>query len=132
LSELEDDVVAILFRDSDGTASAGRGEHPDKWKSMLDGFSQEGFSKGVPMVPDPTSEAWLICALKKNPNAKSVHPEHSGMKRSEALKKELEDLLGQPCSRLLLCELVYDRIIDIEKIDMDCFASFRKRLVDVI
>jgi HPt (histidine-containing phosphotransfer) domain-containing protein len=31
---VDDDVVAVLFRDADGTASAGRGEWQDKWESM--------------------------------------------------------------------------------------------------
>lgn len=46
-----DTAVAILFRDSDGTASAGRGLWDDKRRSMLDGFLEEGFSRGVPMLP---------------------------------------------------------------------------------
>ena len=52
-----DDVVAILFRDSDGTASAGRGLWEDKRKSMLDGFAEENHTRGVPMIPRPKSEA---------------------------------------------------------------------------
>lgn len=55
-------VVAVLFRDSDGTASAGRGLWEEKRQSMLDGFAEEGFERGVPMVPKPKSEAWLLCA----------------------------------------------------------------------
>ena len=66
-TERNDDVVAVLFRDSDGTASAGRGLWPDKRKSMLDGFAEEKFSRGVPMIPKPKSEAWIICALKSSP-----------------------------------------------------------------
>src|SRR5262249_725770 len=50
---LKDEVVAVLFRDSDGTASAGRGEWDDKRESMLDGFEEEGFNTGVPMIPNP-------------------------------------------------------------------------------
>ena len=64
-TELDDEVVAILFRDSDGTASAGRGLWDDKWQSMIDGFDEEEFARGVPMIPKPKSEAWLICAFKK-------------------------------------------------------------------
>jgi hypothetical protein len=127
--ELKDDVVAVLFRDSDGTISAGRGE--SKWKSMRDGFSQESFPKGVPMIPMPTSEAWLICALK-NTTTNSAQSNYSGIKQSDALKKELEDLIGQAVSRVMLCEFVANRNIDIEKIDTDCFARFRKRLEEVI
>jgi len=32
---------------------------------MLNGFAHEGFDSGVPMLPNPKSEAWLLCALKK-------------------------------------------------------------------
>jgi hypothetical protein len=32
----------------------------------------------------------------------------------------------------MLCEFVANRNIDIEKIDTDCFARFRKRLEEVI
>ena len=41
--EIDDEVVAVLFRDSDGTASAGRGQWNDKREAMLDGFDEEGF-----------------------------------------------------------------------------------------
>ena len=34
---------------------------------MLDGFAEENFSRGVPMIPKPKSEAWIICALRSNP-----------------------------------------------------------------
>src|SRR5208282_954653 len=52
-----DEVVAVLFRDSDGTASAGRGLWEQKRQTMLDGFEEEEFSRGVPMIPKPKSEA---------------------------------------------------------------------------
>jgi hypothetical protein len=45
--QLGDEVLAVLFRDSDGTASAGRGLWADKHQSMLDGFREEGFHRGV-------------------------------------------------------------------------------------
>ena len=58
--ETKDNVVAVLFRDAD-TATAGRGTWAEKRQSMLDGFAEEGFARGVPMIPKPTSEAWLLC-----------------------------------------------------------------------
>ncbi len=56
-------VIAVLFRDSDGTASSGRGLWEDKRKSIEDGFGEAGFDYGVPMIPKPKSEAWLLCAF---------------------------------------------------------------------
>ena len=67
-AKLADEVVAILFRDSDGTASAGRGLWEDKRRSMIHGFDEEGFARGVPMIPNPKSEAWVLCGLTGNPN----------------------------------------------------------------
>jgi hypothetical protein len=64
--ELKDDVVTVLFRDSD-TGTAGRGAWEAKRQSILNGFEREGFTRGVPMIPKPTSEAWLLCALQESP-----------------------------------------------------------------
>lgn len=63
-AEIDDYVIAVLFRDADGTASAGRGEWQTKYDSMLQGFEVENFAYGVTMVPKPKSEAWLLCAMK--------------------------------------------------------------------
>jgi len=41
--ELEDTVIAVLFRDADGMASAGRGYWKHKRDSMIHGFQAEGF-----------------------------------------------------------------------------------------
>jgi hypothetical protein len=132
-SELGDDVVAVLFRDSDGTASAGRGEWKHKRESMLDGFAEEGFHRGVPMIPKPKSEAWLICALKPNPYQGCEALEHrSGNDKSpNSLKNELATLVAEP-SPQNLCELVRNRTVNIEQIKMPSFAAFRTRLEEVI
>ncbi|MGO8900346.1 MAG: hypothetical protein ACLQU5_18645 [Isosphaeraceae bacterium] len=133
-AERNDDVVAVLFRDSDDTASAGRGLWPDKHKSMLDGFAEEGFSRGVPMIPKPKSEAWIICALKDNPYV-GCDPleDRSGNDRSpNSLKGELERLLGEPATRELLLSKIEDGSIDCHRNTMPSFLSFRRRLEEVI
>lgn len=133
-AELGDDVVAVLFRDADGTASAGRGLWDEKFQSMLDGFDEEGFAGGVPMVPKPKSEAWLICALKPNPYQDcDTLEERSGNDASpHSLKAELEALLGGPASREGLCDLLHAGTIDVDRIAMPGFAAFRSRLEAVI
>jgi hypothetical protein len=131
---LDDEVVAVLFRDSDGTASAGRGLWQEKRQSMLDGFDEEGFANGVPMIPKPKSEAWLICALKANPyqGCDGLEDRSGNDNSPNSLKGELEELLGAPRSRESLCQLVQDKAIDIEQIAMPSFAAFRTRLEEVI
>ncbi len=132
--ELDDKVVAVLFRDSDGSASAGRGLWSDKRQSMIDGFNSEGFAAGVPMIPKPKSEAWLLCALKTNPyQGCDTLEDRSGSDDSpNSLKTELEERLDDPPSRESLCELVRDRVVDIERIDMPSFKAFRTRLEEVL
>jgi hypothetical protein len=125
-----DEVIAVLFRDSDGTSSAGRGLWPDKWNSMISGFEREEFDRGVPMIPRPKSEAWVICALKKNRyQGCDVLEDRSGNDKSpKSLKRELRELHGHLPSREELCEMVADRTIDIDKIQMPSFQAFRDRL----
>ncbi len=130
---LRDSVVAVLFRDSD-TASAGRGAWDDKRRSMLDGFEEEGFAKGVPMIPRPTSEGWLLCALKQDSYQGCAALEHrsSSGESARPLKRELEELHGGSLSRERLVQLVTDRVIDVERVDMPSFSAFRARLEEVI
>lgn len=131
--QLGDDVVAVLFRDSDGTASAGRGLWPDKLQSMHDGFAEDGFDRGVPMLPRPKSEAWLICALKHEYRNCAQLEQRSGNDHSpDSLKKELEAHLGAIPSREELCEFVEDRRIDCRRIDMESFSRFRDTLLKFI
>lgn len=57
-------VIAVLFRDGDGTRSVPRADWERKVASIERGFELVSFDAGVPMVPRPKSEAWLLCALK--------------------------------------------------------------------
>lgn len=132
--ELGDKVVAVLFRDSDGTASAGRGLWIDKRESMIQGFDDEGFARGVPMVPKPKSEAWIICSVKHDPyQGCAALEDRSGNDNSpNSLKKELADILGGVPSRKELCQNVSDGTIDFNRINMPSFNEFRKRLEEAI
>lgn len=131
---VRDAVAAVLFRDADGTASAGRGEWSDKRQSMLDGFAQEGFARGVPMIPKPKSEAWLICALKSRPYQGCDKLEgRSGNDHSpRSLKRELVMLVGEPITPELLCDRVRRRVIDFARIEMPSYRAFRQRLAEVV
>jgi hypothetical protein len=133
--EKQDDVVAILFRDSDGTASAGRGLWEAKYQSMLDGFAEENHPRGVPMLPKPKSEAWLLCALKAHPyqDCESLESRSGNDNSPNNLKGELKAALGEEV-RLIetLCDMIQDGVIDVDRIEMPSFRKFRKRLEDVL
>lgn len=63
----EDRAIAVLFRDCDGTRSAAASLWQDKWQSMRNGFDRSPLGlRGVPMLPKPKSEAWLLCAVQNN------------------------------------------------------------------
>lgn len=133
--ELESSVIAVLFRDSDGTASAGRGVRRKKVESMENGFQVSGFDYGVPMMPNPKSEAWLLCAVitqspyqhcgaleEMSGNDKGIYP----------LKEQLEAALGGHHSADKLSEMVKDRQIDVSKIDMPSLREFKAALECVV
>jgi len=132
-AEVDDDVVAVFFRDSDGTASAGLGQWDKKWQSILRGFEAEQFSNGVPMLPRPKSEAWILCAVKKKYQGCNALERRSGNDNSpKSLKKELRRHFGSAPTREQLCEMVADGTIDIQRIVMPSFVAFRDRLKEVI
>ena len=87
-------VVAVLFRDSDGSNSSTRSLWDKKFDSIVLGFQQAGFDRGVPMVPKPKSEAWLLCALKENPyqHCASLEDESGNDASPNSLKKQLNDV----------------------------------------
>lgn len=127
-------VVAVLFRDTDGGASAGRGLRRDKVNSMFLGFSVEEYVCGVPMVPKPKSEAWILCGLKRNHQGCNSLENRSGSDKSpNSLKEELKDHHGGELpSREELNEMVRNRQIDVDRLTMTSFTEFKTRLEEVL
>ena len=132
--EKGDSVIAVLFRDSDGTHSSARGLWKNKRDSIVRGFDMEGFSRGVPMVPKPKSEAWLLCAVKEDPYQLCGDLENeSGNDRSpNSLKKQLNDAIGEQLGASEWAAKVNNHDIDLDAIDMPSFNDFKKRLFDVL
>jgi hypothetical protein len=140
-TQLNDNVVAVLFHDSDGTASAGRGLWVDIFNSIDHGFGEEGVGEdrvpmvaGVPMVAKPKSEAWLISGITGNSDHEGTPLEEwpGSDHAPRSLKDALADLIDEQPSRELLSEMVQDRRIDVGKIDLPKFTAFRIRLEAVL
>jgi hypothetical protein len=129
-----DETVAIYFRDNDDHQSTPA----TLWKARIDavhtGFEEEGLTRGVAMVPRPTSEAWLICALKERPYEHcDTLEERSGSPSAKGpLKKELAEHLGAEPTRDLICGLVAAGKIDASRIGMPSFEAFREDLRSAI
>jgi hypothetical protein len=130
----ETPLVLVLFRDADGTASSGRGEWADKWNSMLAGFAIEQISTGVPMLPKPKSEAWILCALRNQYQSCAKLEDESGNDASpNSLKKQLKEFLGEPGSSELIDDNIESGLIDLDKItDMPSLTAFKDRLAVVL
>ncbi len=127
-------VILVLFRDADGTASSNRGEWNEKKQSMLDGFEAEGVSNGVPMIPKPKSEAWILCALHNQyQNCVQLEDESGNDASPNSLKGQLEQCLETPGTSHLLNDLIDKGNIDIGRItDMPSLTAFKNRLDEVL
>lgn len=123
-------VVAVLFRDSDGTHRAPR----DHWQRVVagirNGFERAGFVDGVPMVPRPKSEAWLLCALKTPAYQHCDDLEDApGNDRSpKSLKGRLESFVGHEATAEEQADWVRHGQIDPTRIEMPSFEAFRHAL----
>lgn len=130
-SEKNDQAGAVLFRDSDGTNGRESKLWREKVKSMEDGFAAAEFELGVPMVPKPKSEVWLLCALQGTPYQNCERFEDfSGNDASPnsakiALKKALEAKYPKIPE---LSDLLKDGTINPLSIQMPSFTQFRTSL----
>lgn len=128
-------VAAVLFRDADGTRSTEDKMYEIKRTSIEDGFRAADFELGVPMVPKPKSEAWLLCALKTNPyqNCAGLEESLSGNDNApNSAKCQLQERLGvKQKTTHDLADLVSEGTISSSQINMPSFNHFRNHLEDV-
>ena len=88
-------VMAVLFRDADGTRSAPGQLWQTKWDSIESGFSASAFKFGVPMLPKPKSEVWLLGATQQGQHSHAVLEDISGNDDSpNSAKTQLDAALG--------------------------------------
>jgi len=124
-------VLAVLFRDGDGVRATPAGEWQDKVDSMHRGFALVGCDTGVPMVPRPKSEAWLLCALRPPGYANCAPLEDaSGNDASpNSLKKQLAAHCGgaDPTADQQ-ADWVITGAVDPLRIDMPSFNAFKQAL----
>jgi len=135
----EEYAGVVFFKDSDGTNTAPRRLWESIVKAMQAGFKSSGNNYGVPMVPRPKSEAWLMGYYQKKLPGQQ---EYNHCERFEdmpgnddspnALKMQLKTALHTTGD-------VYDLIgkdeinaIDWERVDMPSLNLFRKRLENVL
>jgi hypothetical protein len=131
---LHSPVGAILFRDSDGARTSAKSLWQEKWNSIANGFEAETFSFGVPMVPKPKSEVWLLCAVQQNRYTNCARFEDiSGNDESlNSAKNQLDAALAAIGKQYAdLCDMIRDRTVHVARIVMPSYNSFRERFEQV-
>jgi hypothetical protein len=125
--ESKDKAIAVLFRDCDGTRSSATGIWEAKWQSMINGFHRAGFNRGVPMLPKPKSEAWLICAAKNQPyqNCSSLEDLSGNDDSPHSTKNQLDAIFGKHKSAEELCDWLIDNPFDFNACEMPSFKAFK-------
>jgi hypothetical protein len=126
-------AAAVLFRDADSNERAG---YEIVCRSIEHGFTAEGMEDlGAPMVPKPTSEAWLICGLKEQPyqNCGALEETLSGSGAGDRPAKAMLEafLIARGKCAEDLCDLISEGAISPFQIQMPSYDRFRNRLVNV-
>jgi len=128
----KDAVLAVFFRDSDGTNSAPSTLWASIFESMKAGFLLAGFHSGVPMVPRPKSEAWMLCGLLnlEDParDCQRLEDEPGNDASPNSLKARLAAHLGYEPTAEQQSEFVRSGQMDPKLIDLPSFIAFRVEL----
>ncbi len=133
MEEINGSVIAVLFRDADGTASAERGHREHKVASMLRGFQDEKYEYGVPMMPMPKSEAWLLCAVAKDyQHCAALENESGNDDVANSLKTQLAEALDGNDSAPSVVGMLRAGDIDVHRINMPSYREFKVRLSEVV
>jgi hypothetical protein len=132
--QIGDKVIAVLFRDSDGTASARRGDWANKRNSILAGFAVENYPYSVAMLPKPKSEAWLLCAVKapSYQHCEQLEDEGGNDSSQRPLKDQLSGVLQGSDSAEQLNDMIRGHEIDVHRINMPSFNAFKDNLRQVV
>lgn len=130
-NDSDDDVMAVLFRDSDSGSEAGNVLWRDKFKSIEDGFKLACFKGGVPMVPKPTSEAWCLAMFETS--SKLCHKLENASNR-DGLKKYLTAKLFE---EHITVEEFYNKIaygeLPLAVLEgMESYAAFKDKFCDAL
>lgn len=125
--ENNEPVLPVLFHDSDGTRSSPSTLWEDKWHSICNGFASAGFVGGVPMLPKPKSEAWLIAAASPAlHNCASLEALPGNDRSPNSAKERLDATMGRHLSGEELADWLQEHPVDdAQAARMDTMPSFR-------
>lgn len=126
-------VMAVLFRDSDGTRSSDPTLWQDKVNSIHQGFRDSALGqRGAAMVPKPKSESWMLCVLRDNYHHCARLEELSGNDDVDnSAKQQLERALNGDASTPAQLRGLENVEIDTEQLaeQMPSYNAFRQDLI---
>jgi hypothetical protein len=126
-------VVAILFRDSDGTHSTPNQQWQVKWDSMMNGFQMAEYDYGVPMIPKPKSEAWLLCLHQQHQNCEKLESISGNDASPHSAKNRLEVAMNGDASAENVSYWLQEQCVDMNKLcTLPSFNAFYQRINHVI
>ena len=130
---------AVYFHDADRTCSTPSGKAQRVEAAINVGFAAADCATGVPMVPNPRSEAWLLAYFQKNLPRQTMYnraerfEELPGNDKSpHSAKKLLAKALG--CAESDIYGIVMEQIdeIDWTRVSMPSFDRFKCRFEKLI
>lgn len=129
--------AAILFTDADGTHSKPSQLWRAKFEAILNGFTEVGFTSGIPMVPQPKSEAWLLGYYQKNMG--NGHCAYQNCERFEKLAGN-DDAHPKNSAKHILDGLLEGAIpdsaellaVEWERVKMPSLEQFISRMHEVV
>ena len=129
------DTGVVLFHDCDYSAKIKNGQryYEEMVKAAQDGFKQAVFSNGVPMIPNPRSESWLLCHYQEEPYKNGNYFEN--LPANDSASGSGKNLLAQffNCKISEVYRLhIQGEDIDWNRIAAPSFLFFKKRFLHVI
>jgi hypothetical protein len=128
---------AVYFKDADRTNSKPGNVDEAMVAAMDAGFQAESFPNGIPMVPKPRQEAWLLAYYQKYlPNrsayANSGRWENLSGNDHAPRKNNAKALLDEALKRGKIRDIRDDfESIDWHSVDMPSFCRFASRVQEV-
>lgn len=133
-AKTNDVAVAILFRDADGTHGSPASEWQEKFDSMASGFEAAKLGgddgvRGVPMLPNPKSEAWLLCIHQQYQHCHKLEGLPGNDDSPNSAKERLKEALQGKKSAEEQAEWLRGMDIQSDKLcQMPSFKAFYGRL----
>lgn len=138
--EKSESCGVVYFEDADRTNTSPKNVNLKLEKAIMDGFKRCQFDSGVPMVPNPRQEAWLLgyyqewlpggCSYQNCQRFENLSGNDAAPHQKNA-KKLLDSALVKACKKH--CDMESEvSTIEWDRVNMPSLNRFRDRLSYVL